>query len=129
MRSLGSHGLLDSVAIPHTTFGSGTTMELDIELQPGPQYRMGKLEIVRPPEVAEKLQARWELETRAVYDTTCENTFFEKNSSLLPADFIESRLRQAIQGRQKFDGIGSLPPDTGRTTRCLDLAKPVDCDR
>jgi hypothetical protein len=36
MRSLGSHGLLDSVAIPNTTFGSGTTVKPEIELQQGP---------------------------------------------------------------------------------------------
>jgi len=35
-RSLGSHGLLDFVAVPSTTFGSGSTVKLEIEVQEGP---------------------------------------------------------------------------------------------
>jgi outer membrane protein assembly factor BamA len=124
-RSLGSQGLLDFVALPNTTFGSGSTVKLDIEVQEGPQYRMGKLEIVGPPEVAQKLQVRWELETGAVYDASYEKTFVEKNRSLLPADFIES------SGVRRFEDCRNatvsvhihLKPDAQP-----DPAKRVDCE-
>jgi outer membrane protein assembly factor BamA len=127
-RSLGSQGLLDFVAIPNTTFGSGSTVKLDIEVQEGPQYRMGKLEIVGPPEVAQKLQARWELEAGAVYDATYEKTFVEKNRSLLPADFIESsgvrRLKDCSNSTVSVHL--HLMPDAQHDA--LDEAKRVDCD-
>ena len=61
-----------------------------MEVQEGPQYRMDKLEITGPPEVAGKLQTRWELESGAVFDATYLKTYLETNSSLLPTDFTES---------------------------------------
>jgi outer membrane protein insertion porin family len=86
---LGSRGFLDFYSVPETTFDSGSTVNLNIEVQEGRQYRMDKLEITGPPEVTEKLQTRWELETGAVFDATYMKTFLEKNSSLIPADFVE----------------------------------------
>ena|SRR5437899_5476466 len=65
-------------------------MRLDIEVEEGPQYRMGSLEISGPTELAEKLQTLWELAPGAIYDATYVKTFLEKNSSLLPPDFTQS---------------------------------------
>jgi outer membrane protein assembly factor BamA len=88
-RLVSSRGFLDFVSIPDTILDSASTVRLNIEVREGPQYRMDKLEITGPPEVAEKLQARWELEPGAVFDAGYIRTFLEKNSSLLPADFVE----------------------------------------
>jgi outer membrane protein assembly factor BamA len=85
----GSRGFLHFTSIPDANFDSASTVSLNIEVREGPQYRMDKLEITGLPEVAETLQARWELEPGAVFDAGYMRTFLEKNSSLLPADFVE----------------------------------------
>ena len=84
-----SRGFLDFTAIPDTSFDSGSTVSLNIKVNEGRQYRMDKLEITGLPEVAEKLQTRWELEPGAVFDAGYVKTFLEKNNSLVPADFVE----------------------------------------
>jgi len=84
-----SRGFLDFTAIPNTNFDSASTVNLNIEVREGCQYRMDKLEITGPPEVADKFQTRWELEPGAVFDASYVRTFLEKNSSLVPADFVE----------------------------------------
>ncbi len=84
-----SQGFLDFTAIADTSFDSASTVNLNIKVDEGRQYRMDKLEITGPPEVAEKLQAGWELEPGAVFDASYVKTFLEKNSSLVPTDFVE----------------------------------------
>jgi outer membrane protein insertion porin family len=88
-RILSSQGFLDFSAVPETRFDSGSSVNLNIEVQEGRQYRMDKLEIVGPSEIADKLRPRWELETGAVFDASYVKTFLEKNSSLVPADFVQ----------------------------------------
>jgi outer membrane translocation and assembly module TamA len=84
-----SRGYLDFVFVMGDHADSSSTVKLDIEVREGQQYRMDKLEIVAPPEVAAKLQTRWELEPGAIYVAGYVKTFLEANSSLLPADFTE----------------------------------------
>ncbi len=84
-----SRGFLDFTAIPDTSFDSASTVNLNIKVDEGRQYRMDKLEITGAPEVGDKLQARWELEPGAVFDAGYVKAFLEKNSSLVPADFVE----------------------------------------
>jgi outer membrane protein assembly factor BamA len=64
----GSQGFLDSMFTPNAQIDSASTVKLDIEVQEGPQYRMGKLEIFGPAEVSDKLQARWEIAPGTVFD-------------------------------------------------------------
>jgi len=45
-RIYGTRGFLDYTAIPDTEFASGGTVSLNISFQEGPQYHMGKLDIV-----------------------------------------------------------------------------------
>jgi hypothetical protein len=102
-------------------------VKLDFEVEEGPQYRMDKLEIVGPPEVAEKLQSRWTLEPGAVFDSTYLKTFVDANSSLLPTDF------NAANGVALFKDCDGgtvsvhlhLKQDPQRDA--LDRAKPKDC--
>jgi outer membrane protein assembly factor BamA len=85
-----SRGFLEFVSIPETKFDSGSAASLSIEVQEGRQYRMDKLEILGPSEVAEKLEVQWELVPGAVFSAGYVETFLEKNRSLLPADFTQS---------------------------------------
>ncbi len=91
MRKLyGSRGYLESAFTMGDHLDSSTTVKLDINVSEGPQYRMDKLEISGPADVAEKLQTRWELALGAIFDASYVKAFLEKNSSLLPADFIQA---------------------------------------
>jgi outer membrane protein assembly factor BamA len=130
MRDLyASRGFLDLVSIPDTSFDSSSTVKLNIEVQEGTQYRMDKLEISGPPEVAERLQVRWELAPGTVFDASYVGTFLEKNGSLLPLDFTQS------SGVELFpdcrDGTVSvhlhLTPDAPHAA--LDRTKHVECPK
>ena len=57
----GTQGFLDFTAIPDTKFASNATVNLNISIQEGPQYHMGKLDIVADKEVAVRLGAEWKL--------------------------------------------------------------------
>jgi outer membrane protein assembly factor BamA len=123
----GSHGYLDEISIPDTELDSSAAVKLSVEVHEGPQYRMDKLEILGPAEVAEKLQARWELAPGTVFDATYVEKFLEENSSLLPADFIHAN------GVELFKDCNDrtvtvhlhLTPDPQHAA--LDRAKHVDC--
>jgi hypothetical protein len=86
----GSHGFLDTVSIPMTTFDSGSTVNLKIEVLEGQQYRMGMLETSGAPEIAVKLRSRWGLDPGTIFDASYIETFMEKNGSLLPEDFTQA---------------------------------------
>jgi outer membrane protein assembly factor BamA len=88
MKSQSSHGFLDFMSLPDTTF-AGSTVKLDIEIHEGLQYRMGKLEVIGPAEAADRLQARWTLDQGVVFDRSYIRKFLDEKSSLLPADFVE----------------------------------------
>ncbi|MGD0791019.1 MAG: POTRA domain-containing protein [Terriglobales bacterium] len=80
-----SRGFLDASFVPDVLFGS--MVNLKIHVSEGPQYRMGSFEVVGPPELAEKLQARWKLHPGTVFNRDYVETFVDKNHSLLGADF------------------------------------------
>jgi outer membrane protein assembly factor BamA len=82
-----SVGFLDCVFIPDTKSDSTSGMKLSIQVEEGPQYRMDKLEVSAPQEVAEKLEVRWNLEPGAVFNSSYLEAFLNENHSLLPADF------------------------------------------
>ena len=84
------HGYLDLSLLPDAIPDSGSTAELKLDFKEGVQYRLDKLEILGPPEVAEKLQLQWHLAPGAVFNRSYLETFFSKNSSLLPVDFTQS---------------------------------------
>jgi outer membrane protein assembly factor BamA len=92
----GTHGFLDSTAIPETTFGSNATANLNISIQEGPQYHMGKLETVGDKQLAAKLGAEWNLAEGDVYDRTYIDQFLEVNRDSLPVGFSRANV-QTIQ--------------------------------
>ena len=124
-----SHGFLDVVSIPATSFDSSSTMKLNIEVQEGTQYRMDRLEISGPPEDAEKLQVRWEMAPGAVFDASYVETFLEKNRSLLPLDFTQANGVQLFPDCR--DATVSvhlhLTPDAQHAA--LDRTKHVECSK
>jgi len=91
-----TQGFLDFTAIPDTEFGSNATVNLDISIQEGPQYHMGKLDIVADKEVAARLRPQWKLAEGDVYDATYVNQYVEANRDLLPVSFSSASV-QTIQ--------------------------------
>jgi outer membrane protein insertion porin family len=85
-----SQGFLDCVFIPDAKPDSNSGMKLNIQVEEGPQYRMDKLEVSAPQEVADRLHVGWKLEPGAIFNSSYLETFLEDNHSLLPADFTPS---------------------------------------
>jgi outer membrane protein assembly factor BamA len=91
-----SKGFLDFTCIPDTEPSSNGTMTLAVTVVEGPQYHMGKLEIVAGEETAARLRAEWKMAAGAAYDSTYIGKFVEKNSSLLPEGFTAGDARQIM---------------------------------
>lgn len=83
----GTKGFFDWSAIPDTKFASNGTANLNISIQEGPQYHMGKLDIVADKEVAARLRAEWKLPEGDVYDQAYIDQYLEANRDLLPVGF------------------------------------------
>jgi outer membrane protein assembly factor BamA len=92
----GTHGFLDWTAIPETTFDSNATANLNVSIQEGPQYHMGKLDTVADKELAARLHAQWKLAEGDVYDRTYIDQFLEINRDSLPPGFGRANV-QTIQ--------------------------------
>ena len=123
----GSLGFLDSVFVPDVNLDSSSTVKLNIEVREGPGYRMGILEVSGPPEVAAKLQTRWELEPGAVFNRDYVETFLDKNQSFLPPDFTPSSGVQLLEDCP--DAIVSVHFHLTYDPQheALDRSKHVDC--
>jgi outer membrane protein assembly factor BamA len=130
MRGLyGSRGFLEGVFIPDTELDSGSTVKLNIEVEEGPQYRMDKLEVSGLSEVAQKLQARWELAPGAIFDAGYVKTFMEANSSLLPADFTQSNGVELFTDCRAATVSVHLHLTQDPQHEALDREKQVHCPR
>jgi outer membrane protein assembly factor BamA len=91
-----TQGFLNFSAVPETTFASNATANLHVSIQEGPQYHMGKLDIVADRETAARLRAEWKLTEGEVYDQSYLDRYLEINRDLLPAGFSGADVR-AIQ--------------------------------
>jgi len=76
---------LDSWSVPDTEFGSENTINLKVTIHEGPQYRMGKLEVIAPKELAEKITAQWALSDGSVFDRTYPEKFLQDHRHLFPS--------------------------------------------
>jgi outer membrane protein assembly factor BamA len=89
----GTEGFLDFITIPDTKFASNGTANLNISILEGPQYHMGKLDIVAGQEVTARLLAEWKLAEGDVYDRAYIDQYLDANRDLLPADFSKANVR------------------------------------
>jgi len=96
MKLYGSSGFLDSSSIPETEPGSNGIITLKVTVDEGPQYHMGKLEILAGKEIAARLRAGWKMTEGSAYDNTYIRKFVEQNSSLLPEGFTARDARQVM---------------------------------
>jgi outer membrane protein assembly factor BamA len=89
----GTHGFLDWTAVPETIFSSNAKANLNISIQEGPQYHMGKLETLGDKELAAQLRAKWNLAEGDVYDNTYIDQFLKLNRDSLPGGFSRANVR------------------------------------
>lgn len=101
-------GYLDMVMIPDTRPGSNATMDLNLTVEEGPQYHMGKLDIVAAKQIAARLQSAWKMSEGSPYDKTYLDDFIATNRTLLPSGF----------GRQNVD-LGINCPDAQVAVRLM----------
>ncbi len=71
-------------------------MSLIITVHEGPQYHMGKLEIIAERELAARLREAWKLQEGAVYDQSYIDTYIDANGSLLPSGFKRDDVATAV---------------------------------
>jgi outer membrane protein assembly factor BamA len=88
----GTQGFLDFTAIPDTKVASNATASLNISIVEGPQYHMGKLDIVADKEVAGRLRPEWKLTEGDVYDRTYIDEYLQTNRDLLPLGFSRANV-------------------------------------
>jgi outer membrane protein insertion porin family len=89
----GTGGFLDYVSIPQTDFGSNATVNLKITIEEGPQYHMGKLDIVGDRQVAARLRTQWKLAQGDVYDSTYIDEYLVAARDLLPPSFSRENVQ------------------------------------
>lgn len=82
-----SRGYLDLVCTVGNRDSASAATVLKIDMNEGPQYHMGKLEILAEKEVADRLRLEWKLGEGAVYDASYISKFIEANRLLLPEGF------------------------------------------
>jgi len=88
-----TQGYLDFIAIPETVLGSNATMNLNISIEEGPQYHMGKLDILAEKEPAARLRAEWKLAEGDVYNATYVDEYLTAARDLLPANFSKANVQ------------------------------------
>jgi len=123
----GSQGFLDCVFIPDAKPDSTSGMKLNIQVEEGTQYRMGKLEVSAQQEVADQLQVRWKLEPGAVFNSSYLDTFLDENHSLFPADFNPSNGVELIKDCPDATVSVRLSLTNDPQHGTLNRTKPVEC--
>ena len=92
----GTQGFIDYSSVPDTEFASNAAVNLNISIQEGPQYHMGKLDIVADKEVAARLRTEWKLAEGDVYDQTYIDRYLEANRDLLPEGFNRANVQRIV---------------------------------
>lgn len=95
-RVYGTKGYLDYVAVPETQPGSNGILRLTMTITEGPQYHMGKVEMVAGKELAARLWAEWKLAEGAAYDMGYIDKYIETNRNLLPVGFSREQVRVGV---------------------------------
>ncbi len=123
----GTGGFLDWIAIPETQLASDGTANLNISVQEGPQYHMGKLDIVAAEEVKLRLRAEWKLVEGDVYDNTYIDQYLEANRDLLPIGFTRSNVNRTQNCPDAAVEVRLIVDPAGETSHAQQ--KNVPCER
>ncbi|HWR35226.1 MAG TPA: POTRA domain-containing protein [Clostridia bacterium] len=126
----GSRGHLDVLALPISRSHSESTVALTISVEEGKQYRMGKLQVTGPQEIADRLQTRWSLSQGVPFDATYLDKFIEENHTLLPEGFQQGESVQVVRNCREgtvavfmFLGKGTIPSQPVHEIDCENSGK------
>ncbi len=126
----GTRGYLDFIAIPETQFGSNDTGSLTVAIEEGPQYHMGKLDIVADKEEAGRLRMQWKLAEGAVYDNTYIDEYLTAARDILPPNFSRENVQRTqncpealVQVRLIVDPAQDKPHSELKDVACEDKDK------
>jgi hypothetical protein len=120
-----TQGYIDMMAIPDATPASDDTVALNIKMLEGPQYRLGKVEIVAKKELADELRLRWQMPDGAVFDRSYLAKYATANHRLLPRTFTLQDIQLVrdcpdalVQVRLLVDPALSALLPAARAVRC-----------
>jgi outer membrane protein assembly factor BamA len=105
----------------------GESVALDIKINEGPQFRMGKLQIFAKEDQADKLRGAWGLSEGAVFDQSYLEKYIKNNQALLPPNFTRDFV-EVIRDCKDSTVEVRLPIDQ-LDPRSQITPKNVDCDR
>ena len=99
----GEYGYVNFTAIPEARCDADRrTIHLTMILDEGPQFRVGKVLILAPENVAEHLYSAWPVKPGAIYNKKLVDQFFLDNRALLPAEWITAEnLRLTLDEQSK----------------------------
>jgi outer membrane protein assembly factor BamA len=78
LKAYQARGFQDFEAVPETEIASNATVKVRIAVTEGPQYHMGKLEILADKDLADRLRLAWKLDEGAAYDSTYIDKYAER---------------------------------------------------
>lgn len=107
----GSEGFLDFVMIVDDSISPEASVDLNLSIEEGPQYHMGKLRVLAKKELAEKLQMGWHLPEGAVFDDNYIDKYIREHRSLLPKGFARDGM-QVVRNCPEATVDVRLPLDT-----------------
>ena len=79
-------GYIDFTPLPNTEVAVDS-IDFNIDVDEGRQYRLGSIEFVGNANLADILRPRWQLESGKPFDATYIKKFFDENQTLLPLTF------------------------------------------
>ncbi|HZR66940.1 MAG TPA: POTRA domain-containing protein [Terriglobales bacterium] len=71
---------------------SDSTVNLNLAIVEGLQYRTGKLTVAAKKDIADQLQTTWRIPAGAVFDFTYPQEYVRSDEGLLPADFTATNV-------------------------------------
>jgi hypothetical protein len=122
-----SDGFVDWTASSDAQRLSDGTFVVTLSITEGPQYRMGKLEILAKKELTEKLRTEWGLPEGAVFDFDYVSKYIDSNRALLPPEFLRKDVQvvrdcpdSTVEVRLPLDGTEPGSQSRPKNIECLD---------
>jgi Surface antigen variable number repeat len=124
-------GFRDFTAIPDTEFSSNATVTLKINVTEGPQYHMGKLEVLAEKDLADRLRLAWKLDEGKVYNSTYIDKYIEENRDLLPSGFGPDRVDLAQDCPKALVDVRMKVADAGASNEQMksEPMKNIPCEK
>ena len=98
---------------------------MSVEVNEGPQYHMGKLDVFARKELADRLGAVWELGEGKTYDASYPAKFLDEHHDLLPSGFTSSEIQVV---RHCPDATVDVRLIIDQVEAAVHPAKPVECE-